>query len=658
MRFIRRGRFTRRIYRNDTPSSIRTVPSAPEFHRILQPIIGRSRALPPIGNGRGTHAPAFTLPRRRRRYPLRRSICAYYNLFPEVEARADPGHFPFIMIEARLPTIRHFIAVVEEPLRQAVRLDSMSWNSYTPPRRPSAPVPALPYSSVVRVYRTRRADRGGRLLTTLGALAILGCFAIFLLVGASTAAFYIYFQQTDRVYPGVKVGAASLGGMTLEEAYAAVQAANLAGEPILVTNGYQYATVSPSDLGIQVDAIQIVLAAHAVGRSGLIVDDLSQIASNLWSDRSIPPRFIYNPAAAAATLESLRPALSLPAVDAALRIEAGRLVTTLSQAGYALDVQQTLAALSADPEAVRMSHTLMVAVQPVAPRIADVGPALAEAERLLNSPAVISAYDPIADETIRRQIERPVLAEWLVVEQSPDGPHVKMDATKVRAYLEGLTTDLGPHRYLEIAAEADPAARIAQGKPVDARVRYRPSTYTVQSGDTLLKIGWKLGIPFWRIAEANPGLDADRLLAGMVITIPAKDELLPLPVVPEKRIVISISAQRLWAYHQGSVLREFVISTGMDRSPTQPGVFQVQTHDPNAYASIWDLWMPNWLGIYEAWPGFMNGIHGLPLLSSGRRLWAGSLGTPASYGCIILDLPAAEWLYQWTENGVVVEIKE
>ena len=67
--------------------------------------------------------------------------------------------------------------------------------------------------------------------------------------------------------------------------------------------------------------------------------------------------------------------------------------------------------------------------------------------------------------------------------------------------------------------------------------------------------------------------------------------------------------------------------------------------------------MPNFLGIYEAWPGFMNGIHGLPKLSNGVRLWANILGKPASYGCIILDTKPSKWLYDWAENGVVVEIR-
>ena len=77
----------------------------------------------------------------------------------------------------------------------------------------------------------------------------------------------------------------------------------------------------------------------------------------------------------------------------------------------------------------------------------------------------------------------------------------------------------------------------------------------------------------------------------------------------------------------------------------------------NAYGARWDLWMPNWLSIYEAAPGFFNGIHGLPMLHSGVRLWGSALGHPASYGCIILGLQQAADVYNWAENGVVVEIK-
>jgi lipoprotein-anchoring transpeptidase ErfK/SrfK len=156
--------------------------------------------------------------------------------------------------------------------------------------------------------------------------------------------------------------------------------------------------------------------------------------------------------------------------------------------------------------------------------------------------------------------------------------------------------------------------------------------------------------------DANEGLTVSSLEAGMNLTIPSKNVLLPLPVVLNKRIMIDISEQRMTVYENDQVRSTHIISTGMSDSPTMAGVFQIQTHELNAYASNWDLYMPHFMGIYEAWPGFMNGIHGLPLLSSGQRLWASTLGSPASYGCIIMDLAAAEDMYYWAEDGVVVEI--
>jgi lipoprotein-anchoring transpeptidase ErfK/SrfK len=207
-----------------------------------------------------------------------------------------------------------------------------------------------------------------------------------------------------------------------------------------------------------------------------------------------------------------------------------------------------------------------------------------------------------------------------------------------------------------LAAEIEDT--LHENEEISIRVFHHPTTYLVQEGDTLLKLGWRMRMPYWMIMEANPETYSLGLQTGQTLTIPSLDDQLPLPVVRDKRIVMSISEQRLRTYEDGQLMDEYIISTGIDRSPTQPGVFQVQTHELNAYASVWDLYMPHFLGIYEAWPDFMNGLHGLPTLSNGRRLWADILGRPASFGCIILDLDAAEALYEWADDGVVVEILE
>ena len=67
--------------------------------------------------------------------------------------------------------------------------------------------------------------------------------------------------------------------------------------------------------------------------------------------------------------------------------------------------------------------------------------------------------------------------------------------------------------------------------------------------------------------------------------------------------------------------------------------------------------MPYFIAVYPAGGGVENGFHELPILTNEQRLWAGSLGRPASFGCIILGIPEAKTLYNWVEVGVVVVIE-
>ena len=122
-----------------------------------------------------------------------------------------------------------------------------------------------------------------------------------------------------------------------------------------------------------------------------------------------------------------------------------------------------------------------------------------------------------------------------------------------------------------------------------------------------------------------------------------------------KYILVSISEQHLYAYENGQLIYSFIASTGMGNS-TRAGIFSVLDKIPNAYGATWNIWMPNWLGIY--WSGSLeNGIHALPILPGGDRLWSGYLGTPISFGCVVLGVNEASELYNWADIGTPVEIR-
>jgi len=122
-----------------------------------------------------------------------------------------------------------------------------------------------------------------------------------------------------------------------------------------------------------------------------------------------------------------------------------------------------------------------------------------------------------------------------------------------------------------------------------------------------------------------------------------------------KYILVDISEQHMYVYDGDTLVYSFVASTGMNNA-TRVGSFAVQSKIPNAYGSTWDIWMPNWLGIYWA-GGLENGIHALPILPNGAILWEGYLGRPVSYGCVVLGTYESGLLYNWAEIGTPVEIQ-
>jgi lipoprotein-anchoring transpeptidase ErfK/SrfK len=515
-----------------------------------------------------------------------------------------------------------------------------------------------PHARAGTIGEARSPTCLGRATSLLGAVVAVA----FLLPALLAIAAVAYIQSTGRIAPGVTVGEQALQGLTMAQAAADLDRAwNREHAFTLIDTSAPSRTwaAHPSEFGLQVDAGASALQAQAVGRGRGLLGGLSEMVDSLRSGREIPPVILFDPAVARAGLEAWAARVGIPPVEATFEIQGGAVVQAPGQSGKALDVEATLAILESDPASALLTYDFVALVMtPVPPRIRDVSAAAADAESLLGAQLALTAYDPVTGETFAWSPSREEIASWLSVERGDSQLTVSVNPDRVAGYVAGLNAELGSERGLAAdLAQASLLAGLEEEAPSPLVIHYQPRTYVVGASDTLVSIGFQVGLPYWTILEANPQVVGRALIAGETLVIPPRDAMLALPVVVDKRIVISISQQHMWAYQGGSLVSEHPVSTGISRSPTLPGIFQVQTHIPNAYAAIWDLYMPDFLGIYEAVPGFWNGIHGLPLLHGGVRLWADVLGRPASYGCIILDLQASADLYNWAEDGVVVEIQ-
>lgn len=181
-----------------------------------------------------------------------------------------------------------------------------------------------------------------------------------------------------------------------------------------------------------------------------------------------------------------------------------------------------------------------------------------------------------------------------------------------------------------------------------------PTTYTVHRGDTLTQIAARFGTTVYALAQLNGIANPSMIYVGQVLRL--SSAAAPVVTGAGKLIVVDLSEQHLYAYEGDRLVFSFVASTGAAPYYTRVGEYRVQSKIPNAYGSTWNIWMPHWLGIY--WAGSIeNGIHALPILPNGQILWEGYLGTPISYGCVVLGTHEAELLYNWAEIGTPVSIR-
>lgn len=472
-------------------------------------------------------------------------------------------------------------------------------------------------------------------------LAIVGGFVVLQLSFANT------------ILPRVSVAGLSLGGLTPEEAS---QVLPNQWDTIQLTDGSQTWDVDPMALGIVLDTERTVADAFAQGHG-------EGGFAAIFNDVDITPSIAIDVTTMNNQLAALAPSIETAAVDAGVAFDNGQVSATEPIYGAMIDIQATISALQNNP-AILTDGTLDLVMLDVAPQILDSSALVAQAEALLSSPFDIRVFDPVTGDSAYWSALPDEWASWLTASSDPSSPvglSLSANPAGVSTYLEQQVVNyFDSTRTLDFdAAIASIQQSLAAGQVHDVfvTVQHSERIHTVQAGESITSIAWDYGIPYLYIMQANNGLESVSI--GQQITIPPADFFLDGNVNPNKRIVVSISQQRTYVYENDQLIYEWVSSTGIADSPTWTGIYQILSHEPNAYAGNWNLYMPNFMGVYQPVPGsaFTNGFHGFPTRGGGQLLWENNLGTRVTYGCILLSDQHIQILYDWAEEGVIVEIQ-
>ncbi|MGB1285963.1 MAG: L,D-transpeptidase family protein [Aggregatilineales bacterium] len=463
---------------------------------------------------------------------------------------------------------------------------------------------------------------------------------------------------SDKISPGVYALDMPLSGLTAEEAEARLLAYwNQELQIQMRMNETDVARMTPTDLGLTLDAAAMVEEARTAGLSGIPFAI------------GITPVINVDNGLAQQNLLELYDEFYIPPFEAGYSWNDGVVEGLPGTASQELDIALSLERLAQTPQIVVQNQRFDVSTLSNPPQVSDPAPYLDAATRFLNQDFQIVGYDALRNVDMPWQTTREEMARWLVADVNGLGLRMNTFEGFVDALNDRLNTEDNP-RYLDVreAAQSVEQAILNSDEQAFLRVRYLPTNYTIASGDNGTRIGRKTGLPFGLIENVNPGVEWTALSIGQEIRLPSYDEVLPETPVPNKRIVVDLDALWLVAYENDEIVFNWPISSGQNEAPTSPGIFQILLHEEVAYGSSFSLcaggtnqcaqWEMDWfMGIYEVIPGLMNGFHGNVLLPNGALLGGGgSTQRYSTFGCVMSDNEQAEALYRWADQGTMVEL--
>ncbi len=193
--------------------------------------------------------------------------------------------------------------------------------------------------------------------------------------------------------------------------------------------------------------------------------------------------------------------------------------------------------------------------------------------------------------------------------------------------------------------------------------------HLVAPGDTLFKIAVRYGLSTHAVAQANNIENYDLVFTGQTLIIPnsgaeggsaiasSSEANVSQPVIVysgtgegERWIDVNLSTQMLTAYEGSRAVMSTYISSGAWPYLTVTGQFEVyiryQSQDMNGYRLGYDYYLEDVPYVMYFYEDFA--LHG--------TYWHNNFGNPMSHGCVNLTIADAQWLFNWSGYGTMVNI--
>jgi vancomycin resistance protein YoaR len=231
----------------------------------------------------------------------------------------------------------------------------------------------------------------------------------------------------NRILPGVTLNGVSLAGMSAEKASETVSSTYSfpqAGH-ILLKDSESKWMVTPSQLGVTLDAQASAQNALLIGRSGSLFTRVTDTFASVFFGYSASPTFLFDENKALDYLVGLAGQINQPMKDAGLKIENSEVIITQGQPGRALDISASLQAIS-DQVRKMQDGVVELAIIEEQPRVMDVSQQGEQVKEILSQPLTLSLPAGQTNPGAPWTIEPVDLAKILTFAEVADGQSTKV----------------------------------------------------------------------------------------------------------------------------------------------------------------------------------------------------------------------------------------
>lgn len=128
----------------------------------------------------------------------------------------------------------------------------------------------------------------------------------------------------------------------------------------------------------------------------------------------------------------------------------------------------------------------------------------------------------------------------------------------------------------------------------------------------------------------------------------------------DRYLEVDLSQQKMYFFIDRKLYKEYQISTGAEY-PTPVGEFHILNKAPNAFSSIYNVWMPYWMGFkYANDVGAYLGIHEIAYAvdAKGKRTYryGNYIGEMMTGGCVAMAREDSREIYNLSDVGMLVRI--